>query len=262
MNVRHLPRLSVVAALSLTALAAACTSAAPAPPAQPLPTQPLPISTGAASPSPAPAASPSTEREPVRVTVRPATQPAPAATCRGAVIHRLTAADTGPPWKPLCMAVGGVLVVTDLGPEGFSVSSPDKVECHYEAAVRQCRLLHPGTVTFTIVNASQTRTLTLRIVKAAAPHVPAPACLAGGKTFVIDAAEGGPQGRPVCMRTSGTVRVVNLGPEGFQASPAGAVRCSYEGGTRDCRFTGPGTVTFTTTHGDSAPRTQKVVAIR
>ena len=118
--------------------------------------------------------------------------------------------------------------MTNLGPDGFSANSWDNVECHYEAAVRECRLLHPGTVKFTIVNASQTRTLTLRIVKASAPHTPAPACLAAGKTFVIDAAEGGPGGWPVCMKTTGIVRVVNLGPEGFLVSPAGAVKCSYE----------------------------------
>jgi hypothetical protein len=159
------------------------------------------------------------------------------------------------------MSVGGVLRVTNLGPEGFSVSSPDKLECHYEGGSRECRLLGTGTVKVTVVNASQTRTLSLRIV-ASTPHTPAPACLGGGKTFVIDAADGGPEGWPICMRMTGTVRVVNLGPEGFQVSPAGAVKCSYEAAVRDCRFTGPGTVTFTTTHGDWAPRIQKVVAIR
>ena len=150
--------------------------------------------------------------------------------------------------------------MTNLGPEGFSASSWDNVECHYEAAVRECRLLRPGTVTFTIVNASQTRTLTVRIVRATS-HTPAPACLGAGKTLVIDAADGGPGNWPICMRSSGTVRVVNLGPEGFRASPAGAVKCSYEGGVRDCRFTGTGVVTLTTTHGDSEPRVQKIVVI-
>jgi hypothetical protein len=251
-NIRNL---AVVAALGLATMAGACTSAAPV---QPLPAQTVqPTQSATASPSPAPAIEP----QPVRVTTSPTTRPATAPACRGAVIHRLDASDTGPPWKPLCLGVGGVLLVTNLGPEGFSASPRDKVECNYEAAVRECRLLRTGTVKFTIVNASQTRTLTVRIVKSS-PQAPAPACLGAGKTFVIDATDDGPQRWPVCMRTSATVRVVNLGPEGFQVSPAGAVKCYYEGGVRVCRFTGPGTVTFTTTHGDSAPRIQKVVAIR
>ncbi len=253
MKVRYL---AVAAALGLTTMAAACTSAAPAENRIPAP---APATTSAASPSPS--VSRIDQPEPVRATDRPTPRPVTSPACRGADIHRLDASDTGPPWKPLCISVGGVVLVSNLGPEGFSVSSPDKVECHYEGGVRQCRLLHPGTVTFTVVNASQTRTLTVRIVKGS-PNTPSPACLAGGKTFVIDAADGGPEGWPVCMKTTGIVRVVNLGPEGFQASPAGAVKCSYEAAVRDCRFTGPGTVTFTTTHGDSAPRIQKVVAIR
>jgi hypothetical protein len=64
------------------------------------------------------------------------------------------------------------------------------------------------------------------------------------------------------MKTSGTVRVENLGPEGFEVSPAGAVKCFYEAAVRTCRFTRAETVTFTTTHGDEEPRTQTVVAIR
>jgi hypothetical protein len=182
--------------------------------------------------------------------------------CLGPVVHRIDASDTGPPWKRLCMTVGGVLRVSNLGPEGFSADSLDKVECDYEAAVRDCRLLRSGTVRFTITNADQTRTLTLVIAKASAPAGSSAACLAPKATFTIDATDGGPPGRPVCLRTSAVVRVVNLGPDGFRVSPADAVVCTYEAAVRQCRFTGPGTVTFVTTHGDSAPRTQTVVAVR
>jgi hypothetical protein len=86
--------------------------------------------------------------------------------------------------------------------------------------------------------------------------------MASKATFTIDATEGGPPGRPVCLKTSAVVRVVNLGPDGFRVSPANAVVCSYEAAVRECRFTQPQTVTFTTTHGDSLPRTQTVVAVR
>jgi hypothetical protein len=266
MNVRHLQRLTAVAALSLATMSAvaACTSAVPVRPV-PTPTTSTTGSAGTASPgatSPAPVASGPAKPPPVQVTVAPTIHPPTGTACRGAVVHRLDASDNGPPWKPLCITVGGVLLVTNLGPEGFSANSWDNVECNYEAAVRECRLLHPGTVKFTIVNAHQTRTLTLRIVKASVPHNPSPACLAAGKTLTVDAADGGPAAWPVCVKMGAKLRVVNLGPEGFVVSPTGAVTCSYEAAVRDCRFTGPGTVTLTTTHGDRAPRTQKVVVIR
>ena len=258
MNTRFLRRLTAVTALALatTATAAACTSAGPV--------KPRPTATGTASPSvasPTPAASP-TKPKPAQVALPPTTGPPTGPACLGAVVHRLDASDTGPPWKQRCITVGGVLLVTNLGPEGFSANSWDNVECNYEGAVRECRLLHAGTVKFTITNAHQTRTLTLVIAKASSPPKPSPACMAGRTTFTIDAADGGPARWPVCMKMSGLVRVVNLGPDGFLVSPSGAVTCSYEAAVRACRFTRPQTVTFTTTHGDSMPRTQTVVAIR
>jgi hypothetical protein len=265
MNIRSLRRLTTVGALALatTAAAAACTSAG-------APATALPESAGAATPSvanPTPTASAPTSPGPAPATSSPAgapstDKPPTGSRCLGALVHRIDAADTGPPWKRLCMTVGGVLRVTNLGPEGFSASSWNSIECSYEAAVRDCRLLRAGTVKFTITNAHQTRTLTLRIAKASSSSVPSPACTPRGGTFTIDAAEDGPPGRGVCMKASGVVRVVNLGPDGFQVSPSDAVVCSYEAAVRECRFTRPDTVTFTTTHGDSAPRTQRVVAVR
>jgi hypothetical protein len=264
MNIRSLRHLTAVGALALatTAAAAACTSAA-------TPGVALPGTAGTASPSPAgptPAGSLPTSPKPVSVASPPAgagstNAPPTGRACLGAVVHRIDASDSGPPWKRLCMTVGGVLRVTNLGPEGFSVNS-DKVECTYEAAVRDCRLLHAGAVKFTITNAHQTRTLTLMIAKGPSSPGNSAACLAPRATFTIDAADGGPPGRPVCMKASGVVRVVNLGPEGFSVSPSGAVTCSYEAAVRECRFTRPQTVKFTTTHGDSTSRTQTVVAIR
>jgi hypothetical protein len=262
MTTRTRRRRTAVPALALATLAtlaavAACASADQV--------SPLPYTAGTASPSvasPTAAASPGATAKQVPVGVPPTTRPPTGPACVGAVVHRVDASDSGPPWKPLCITVGGVLLVTNLGPEGFSASSWDDVECNYEAAVRECRLLHAGTVTFTIVNAHGTRTLALRIAEAAFPPKPSPACMADGTTLTIDAADGGPGRWPVCMKTSGVVRVVNLGPDGFLANPAGAVACSYEAAVRECRFTGPETVTFTTTYGDGMPRTQTVVAIR
>jgi hypothetical protein len=245
-----------VLALATTA-AAACTS--------PDQVKPSPTNTGTVSPSNAgltPAPSLGSEPAPIQVTKPFTTGPPAALACQGAVIHRLDASDTGPPWKKLCITVGGVLLVTNLGPWGFSTGSSDNVVCNYEAAVRECRLLHTGTVTFTIINAHQTRTLALVIAKASSPPKPSPACLADGATFIIDAADGGPDSWPVCMKMSGMVRIVNLGLDTFLASPSDGVACSYEAAVRECRFTRPETVTFTTTHGDWTPRAQTIVAIR
>jgi hypothetical protein len=259
LSTRSLRRFTTVAALALAAMVAApaCTSAGAV---KPMPHNNVSTaSPGVASPAP-PASLPANPR-PEQVAL-PATRPLTGPACLGAVIHRVDASDTGPPWKPLCLTVGGVLLVTNLGPDGFSASSWDNVECNYAAGVRECRLLHPGTVTFTIVNEHQTRTLTLVIIKASSPPKPSPACMAAGTTLTIDAADGGPQRWPVCMKLNTVVRVVNLGPEGFLVRPAGAVTCTYEAAVRVCHFTRPQTVTFTTTHGDSAPRTQTVVVIR
>jgi hypothetical protein len=177
-------------------------------------------------------------------------------------VHRLDAAATGPAWKQLCITVGGVLLVTNLGPEGFASDAGNKVECNYAAGTRECRLLRTGTVRFTITNAEQTRTQVLRIVKATSPPKSSPACLPAGTTFTIDASDGGPHSWPVCMKMGGTVRVENLGPEGFQVRPVGALTCVYEAAVRICRFHRPETVTVTTTHGDAESRTQTIVAIR
>jgi hypothetical protein len=142
------------------------------------------------------------------------------------------------------------------------VAPASAVECHYAAGTRECRLLRTGTVRFKITHAEETRTQVVRVVKASSPPKPSPACLPAKSTLTINAAEGGPSGWAACMRTSGTVRVENLGPEGFQVRPSGAVTCSYEAAVRICRFNRPGTVRFTTTHGDAEPRTRTVVAIR
>lgn len=260
MNTRSLPRFTAITALALAAMvtATACTSAGPP--------KPTPATSGSASPSvavPAPAASLPGNPKPEPVVLPRTTRPAAASACLGAVVRSVDASDTGPPWKRLCLTVGGVLRVTNLGPEGFSANPSDKVECNYAAGVRECRLLHTGTVTFTITNAHQTRTLTLVIVKATSPPKPSPACLAAGTMLTIDAADGGPSPRAVCVRMSTVVRVVHLGPdEFFQVRPAGAVTCFYEAAVRECRFTQPQTVTFTTRIGDSEPRTQTVVVIR
>jgi hypothetical protein len=74
------------------------------------------------------------------------------------------AAEDGPPWPAPCVAVGSLLRLENHGPEGVSVIPPENVACLYEAGVRECRFLGPGTVRFTIERETDTRTLTVVVV--------------------------------------------------------------------------------------------------
>lgn len=88
----------------------------------------------------------------------------------------------------------------NLGPPGFSLSPPGKVDCWYAAAVRDCRLIHTGTVKVTIVNAHETRQFTLVIADASSPPLPSPACLRPGTIRTADANDGGPPWMAMCMK--------------------------------------------------------------
>jgi hypothetical protein len=82
----------------------------------------------------------------------------------GAVTFTIDASEDGPPWPALCVAVGALLRLENHGPEGVSWNPSDNVDCAYEAGIRQCRFLGPGTVRFTIVLDTRTRTLTVVVV--------------------------------------------------------------------------------------------------
>src|SRR5215211_5322050 len=209
MNVRAFRRLTTITVLALTSVAtvAACSSAGPSRPDQMRSTTPSTTpSAGAASTPTWPTADP---------TRRPTTGPP----CLGAVIYTLDASDTGKPWPNLCITVGGALWVRNLGPQGFSLSPPGKVDCWYEAAVRNCRLIDTGTVKVTINNGHQIRQLTLVIAEAASPPLPAPACLRTGTVHRVDASDGGPPWGAMCMKLGAVLRFENLGPGLLSANP-------------------------------------------
>jgi hypothetical protein len=84
----------------------------------------------------------------------------------GARTYTVVASEGGPPWPAMCVKVGAVLRVENLGPEGFSVSPADKVSCWYEAAVRECRFVKTGTVTFSITHGeAEARSLAVVVVR-------------------------------------------------------------------------------------------------
>jgi hypothetical protein len=91
--------------------------------------------------------------------------PKPSPACLSATTFTIDASDGGPPWMALCVKLGVVLRVENLGPNGFSVVPADTVSCRYEAGVRECRFVKTGTVTITTTHPVETRSLTVVVVK-------------------------------------------------------------------------------------------------
>ena len=257
MRVRSLRRATAVTTLALAsvAAAAACTST-PKPPG-PGPTAATPASTAPAGTAPIPAVPAPATTAPVK----PVHDPGPPATgrkCLGAVVHRINAADAGPPWQPLCITVGGVLRFENLGPGSLSMTAREKVDCGYAAGTFQCRLLHTGPVRFTVTRDDTTRSLSVVITRARTNPGADPAC-PRVTTYTLDATDDGPPWRSICMKRNTTLRIVNFGPGNFTVSPAANVSGWYEAGVRQFRFIRTGTVRFTLTYPDGGTRTFTVV---
>jgi hypothetical protein len=255
MRTRSLRRLTAVTALALASMAAAaaCTSTTPKPTA-PGPSGTAPASAAPTTAIPTPGAS--------AVPVKPVHVPAPGPTstspkCLGTIVHRINAADTGPPWKPVCITVGGVLRFENLGPDGLTMTPQDKVDCWYEAGMFECRLVQTGTVRFTVTRGDQNRNLTVVIAKAPSNPGPEPAC--PRTTYTLDAADAGPPWPAICMKLDTMLRILNFGPDGFTVSPAANVSGGYEAGERQFYFVKTGTVTFTLSYPDGGTRTFTVV---
>jgi hypothetical protein len=227
-SVRHLTAIAALALASVAA-AAACSSAAVPPATGQAPGTATP---GTVAPSP-----------PYPIGTHSATGPPD---CMGAVIYTVNASDAGSPKRPMCIAVGGVVRVENLGPGNLSVNPSDRVSCWYEAAITECRLIRTGTVTFNISRVPKVGPLTVMVAEASSPPKPSPACLSA-TTHTVDASDGGPPWAALCVKLDVVLRVENLGPEGFSVDPADTVSCRYEAGVRECRFVKTGTVTITTT---------------
>jgi len=246
MSLRPL-RLALYVALALTL--AACGSEQP----QAVPEEPV-VAPAPATPSPTPPSTITATRAPV--TRAPPSGPA----CMGAVIHTVDVSTGGPPWRSVCITVGGILRLTNLGPGGLDAASWTNVDCGYEAGVHECRLIHVGTVKFAVANSHGRRPLTAVVVKASSPPKPSPACTTSPSA--LDAGDGGPPWRAICVKVGSVLRIENLGPEGLIVEPRGLVSCWYEGGVRECTFVKAGTVSFTVHRSpESEIRSLTVVAI-
>jgi hypothetical protein len=92
--------------------------------------------------------------------------PKPSPACMGRTeTYTIDAFNGGPPWSAVCMKVGAVLRVENLGPEGFTLEPRDAVSCVYEAAVRMCRLVKPATIHITTANSQEIRPLTVVAIR-------------------------------------------------------------------------------------------------
>jgi hypothetical protein len=130
--------------------------AAPPGPAASGPASGGPAGSGPASSAP-PSAAP-TSRRPGRPAATPRATPtsnrpttAPASSCRGAIVYTIdTTTDELALVPSLCVGVGAVLRIENIGPGEVTTDSPTLVDPNYEAGVVEIRFLRAGTVVVTI----------------------------------------------------------------------------------------------------------------
>lgn len=92
--------------------------------------------------------------------------PKPSPACLPATtVFRVDAAEGGPPWWALCMKVGAVLRVENLGPAGLAVTPRSAVSCNYAAGVHECRMRRAATVSFRVTHDQETRPLTVVAIR-------------------------------------------------------------------------------------------------
>ncbi|HZM82400.1 MAG TPA: hypothetical protein VFC19_42310 [Candidatus Limnocylindrales bacterium] len=241
-------QLTAIAALALTSVVAAAACKSPAVPLAPGPPGTTAPSSAASGTAPPDVAAPGTVAPstvaPSPARPKPSQVAADPLSCMGAVVYRVNYSE-GSFKGRVCIAVGGVVRVENLGPWNLSIDPSGLVSCWYEAAVRECRLIRTGTVTFKTKGVPNAGTFTVVISEASSPPKPSPACLSA-TTFTVDALDGGPPWSAQCVKLDVILRVENAGPDGSSAAPASMVSCQYEAGVQECRFVKAGTMTITT----------------
>jgi len=257
MRTRSVRRLTAVTALALASMAAAAACTSTPKPTAPNPTGTAPASAAPATAIPTPAAS--AVVQPVHDA--PSGPGSTSPKCLGTIVHRINSGDTGPPWKPLCITVGGLLRFENLGPGGLRSSGPNKADCWYEGGVHECRLIQTGTVRFIVDRGDKSRSLSVTIAKAPSNPGPETACPRVA-TYTLDADRGGPPAPAICMKLGTMVRIVNFGPDGLSVSPAANVSGWYLDGERQFNLVKTGTVRFILTYPDGGTRTFVVVVIK
>lgn len=181
--------------------------------------------------------------------------------CMDPVIYTVNASAVRKNLPTVCIAVGGVLRIANLGPEGLAAVTPDdKAHCSYGGGVHACRLIGTGTVNFSITNGQGTRRQTVVVsTRATRPRLP-DACL-GAELVTRDANDGGMPWGATCMHLNIPLRFTNLGSAGLTVSPADAVNCWDEENGRYCMPNRTGTVRFTITRPGVEDLVQTVVFV-
>jgi hypothetical protein len=188
-----------------------------------------------AIPAAAPAAARTTTAAPARVVVAPAaTRPLD---CQGAVDYAVPAGRPIRVRPTVCVTVGGILRLDDIGASTLSITPAALTDCFYAAGDISCRLLRTGSVTFSWTAGA----IRQRQVVTVAEALPAPVCVSSGATATVSTADE-LRWWSLCLRVGATLRVEDLGPGLLTITPAPAVQCYYEAGVHSCRVIAPGTL--------------------
>jgi hypothetical protein len=181
--------------------------------------------------------------------------------CLDPVVYTVNASTVRKTLPTVCIAVGGVLRIASLGPEGLTAVSPTaKADCSYGGGVHACRLIGTGTVQFSITNAQGTRRQTV-VVSATATRPRLPDACLGAEIVTRDANEGGMPWSAICMHLNVPLRFTNLGSAIFNVNPADSVNCWDGDDGLYCMPSRTGTVRFTITRPGVADLIQTVVFV-
>ncbi len=237
--------LTTLAALAITTGAAACGAADTTNP-------------GAAAPTSSELSSPTAQPSPAAV---PATSRAPSPRdCHGAIVYKVEADDIGRSVSSVCVTVGGEIHIEHLGPGSLSASDWTKAECNYEAGMHWCRLLHTGSLKFTVDLPGGRKHINVEIAAAISPPRPAPACMNTG-TFTYDLNQEYIWVPAYCVKLGSVLKLLNANSASIVASPANAVSCRNVGSSHECLFHTAATVKLTLPRQGTQDRLMYVVAI-
>jgi hypothetical protein len=157
--------------------------------------------------------------------------------CQGAVDYAVPAAQSIRVRPTVCVTVGGILRLDNIGTTTLTVTPAALTDCFYAAGDISCRLLRTGSVTFTWTAGGVQQ----RQIVTVAEALPAPVCVSSGATATVSTTD---EFRwwSLCLRAGATLRVEDLGPGLLTITPASAVQCNYAAGVHRCLVVAPGTL--------------------
>lgn len=177
----------------------------------------------------------------------PAAAQSAALSCLDPVIYPVDASVVRTKLPPVCIAVGGVLRLVNLGPGGLAAVTPaNKVDCFYGGGVHTCRLIGTGTVRFSLTGPQGNRQQTVEVAARATRPGYRSAC-SGYDMVTRDAGDTGMGWESMCLYTSIPLRFTNLGSGALTISPANAADCWDQDDGHYCMPNRTGPIRFTLT---------------